>query len=75
MLYTVLNIPFAIGPLFGSRDGPTLGGMVYQLGSGGEFMEAFLASVFYFHESNESSMEVELIFYMEVKFTSIEEKK
>lgn len=36
--YTFSNIPFVFGPRFANRDGPALGGTVYQLGAGGEFM-------------------------------------
>lgn len=38
-------IPFVIDPRFGNQDGPSLGGTVYQMGSGGEYMEASLASM------------------------------
>lgn len=45
MRFTVFVIPFVLGPCFGIRNGPTPGGMVYQVGSGGYFKEAPLASM------------------------------
>lgn len=89
--HTIRYGPFVIGSRFGSRDGSTSGGTVYQLGAGGEFMP----SLPYFtstevkinllpilsHGSKKTSMGVKTKVHesktitVEVKFTSMEAKK
>lgn len=66
--YTVYNIPLEVGPSFGNRDGAALSETMYQMGSGGEFVEAKKFSSL----PRKSSMKVEFA-SVEVKNTSIEE--